>query len=89
MPIHVPKQFIQVERPIHDYGQTDLQLRAGIVILDDEYKPYLVIKCKEPSVILTLQVKEQVMEYNTVIRAPFIAMTNSQNYKRYVLIKDC
>ena len=76
--IHVPKQFIQVERPIHDYGQTDLQLRADIVILDDVYKPYLVIECKEPSVILTLQVKEQVMEYNTVIRAPFIAMTNGQ-----------
>jgi hypothetical protein len=74
----VPKRLIQVERPIHDYGPTDLQLRADVVILDDEYKPYLVIECKEPSMVLTLQVKEQVMEYNMFIQAPFIAMTNGR-----------
>lgn len=75
---HVPKRCIQVECPINEYAQTDLQLRADIVILDEEYKPYLVIECKEPFVVLTLQVKEQVMEYNKVIQAPFIAMTNGR-----------
>lgn len=74
----VPKPFIQVERPIYEYGQSDSKLRADIVILDEENNPHLVIECKEPLVFLTLQTKEQVMEYNTVIQAPFIAMTNGR-----------
>lgn len=80
---YVPKSFIHVERPIKDYGQTDALYRADIVILDKVEQPFIVIECKEPSVMLTLDVKEQAIGYNDIIKAPYISITNGDQTRIY------
>ncbi|MEG0260994.1 MAG: type I restriction enzyme HsdR N-terminal domain-containing protein [Lysinibacillus sp.] len=85
---YIPQTYIEVERPIYTYSKTDLKLRADIVILNEDSKPYLVIECKEPTEVLTLQVKEQVISYNDVIQAQFVAISNGHQTLIFELTAD-
>jgi hypothetical protein len=50
--------------------------RADIVVYSRSGKPWLIIECKSPSVILNEDVFYQAARYNSVLKVPFIAVTN-------------
>ena len=84
----VPKDFVEIEIPIKKYGRSNSKLRADLIILNPKMQPFLLIECKEPREQLTLNVKEQAMGYNTVVKAPFIAVTNGRNTQIFKLVED-
>lgn len=79
----VPKEDVEVEHLIKKMAQTGEALRADIIVFDQSGKPFVVIECKEPSIALTLTVKEQVENYNAAIQAPYIAITNGHATEIY------
>jgi len=70
---HIPMSHISVERQITVNGFTR---RYDIVVFDKQGLPQLVIECKAPSVQLSQKVLEQVGQYNQMLRAPFIGVSN-------------
>jgi hypothetical protein len=57
-----------------------LQKRTDIIIYDRESRPYLLIECKAPSVKLDAQTIKQASNYNTHIKAPFLAVSNGAQH---------
>jgi Type I restriction enzyme R protein N terminus (HSDR_N) len=53
-----------------------LRKRADIVVLDRLGAPLLVAECKAPSVSLGQAAAEQAARYNTVLRAPWLLLSN-------------
>lgn len=68
-----PPALIAVEREINLYG---LARRFDLVVFDREGKPWLLVECKAPSVLLTRQVFDQAFRYNISLAAPYVAVTN-------------
>jgi len=50
--------------------------RADIVIYDRSGKPLLMVECKAPDVDLRQAAFDQVARYNTVVKAPYLVVTN-------------
>lgn len=75
-------QQIAEEYPVSLNGMAQ---RADIVALDSNLKPHLVVECKEPNVKIDDEVLAQVVRYNSVLGAPYVALTNGLTthcYKR-------
>lgn len=53
-----------------------LTRRCDAVVFNDEWKPLLLIECKEPAVKLTNDVLFQVAQYNKVVGVNSILITN-------------
>ena len=68
-----PLSLIALEREIMLYG---LPRRFDVVVFDRDGKPWLLIECKAPSVMLSSQVFDQVFRYNISLGAPYVAITN-------------
>lgn len=68
-----PRTWIAVEREIDLYG---LKRRFDIVCYDRQGKPYLLVECKAPGVVLSQTVFDQAFRYNLVLDAPYVAVTN-------------
>lgn len=73
----VPPGLIAVEKSIRVNGQVR---RPDIVVHDRLGKPWLVVECKAPSVRLDRSVAEQVAAYNSVLKAPFVMVTNGHDH---------
>lgn len=69
----LPLSHLSVEHAVTVNGMTQ---RYDLVVFDDELQPYMVVECKAPHVKLTQQVVEQAGRYNTVLRAPYVCVTN-------------
>lgn len=69
----VPASLIAVEREIALYG---LRRRFDVVVFDRQAKPWLLVECKAPTVMLTRQVFDQAFRYNLTLEAPYVAITN-------------
>ena len=50
--------------------------RADIVAFTSDTKPYLIIECKAPEISLDTSVVEQASVYNSVLKAPYILVSN-------------
>lgn len=70
---HYPSCLIAVEKEIDLYG---LKRRFDIVCFDRNSKPFLIVECKAPTVILSQTVFDQVFGYNLIMAAPYVAITN-------------
>lgn len=68
-----PASLIAVEKEIDLYG---LRRRFDIVCYDRNSSPYLIVECKAPTVVLSQTVFDQVFEYNLVLAARYVAVTN-------------
>lgn len=66
-------QQIAEEYPVCLNGMAQ---RADIVVFDSDLKPRLVVECKEPNVKIDDEVLAQVVRYNSVLGAPYVAITN-------------
>jgi hypothetical protein len=62
---------VEKELSIHD-----VKKRFDIVVYNKETQPFILIECKETGVALTESVLQQVLRYHSVIRAPYIIITN-------------
>ena len=70
-----PYELMQVEGAISVNGMTR---RCDIVVFDREGKPWMIVECKRPEVPLTQKVCDQACRYNTVLRVPFLLLTNGK-----------
>ncbi|MBS1927326.1 MAG: type I restriction enzyme HsdR N-terminal domain-containing protein [Bacteroidetes bacterium] len=68
-----PLALIAVEKGIQ---VGELKKRFDVVVYNRDHQPYLLIECKEMKVPLSEDVLEQVLAYNTVLRAAIIVVTN-------------
>ena len=53
-----------------------MQRRCDIVVFDQAVRPWLLVECKSPKVIIDQRVMEQAARYNLTLGVPFLAITN-------------
>ncbi len=68
-----PASRISVEKKLTLNGMTR---RADAVVYDQQVRPWMVVECKAPEVVLNQAVLDQAAGYNTVLKAPFLAVCN-------------
>lgn len=71
----IPELRISQEYPVNINGQHQ---RADIVVIDELAKPYLLVECKAPDIVLDNEVAIQAMRYNGVVGARFVLLTNGK-----------
>ena len=72
------------EYPVRLNGQAQ---RADIVVVDNEAKPLMVVECKAPEITISQQTFMQVVRYNSVLGARYVAMTNGLQHFCYASTK--
>ncbi|HPM12578.1 MAG TPA: type I restriction enzyme HsdR N-terminal domain-containing protein [Bacteroidales bacterium] len=68
-----PPTLIQLEVSMKIYG---LQKRADIVCYNSQGMALLVVECKAPEVSITNQVFHQISNYNILLKAPYLLVSN-------------
>lgn len=81
----MPATHIIEEYPVVLNGQS---LRADIVVVDRDLRPFLVVECKAPDVPLTQSVVDQVVRYNSVIGASQVLVTNGLTLAAFRLTSE-
>jgi hypothetical protein len=74
--LNYPLNHFSLEKALH------IGLKKGrwdVVIFDYEMKPFMLIECKSPKVVLSENVIYQASIYNRDLKAPFICLTNGVN----------
>ena len=75
--LRISPSHISVERKITLNGLTK---RYDIVVFK-EAKPWMVVECKAPHILLTQEVLEQAGRYNQTLNAEIIGITNGTEEK--------
>lgn len=73
-----PASLIAVEKEVI---MGDLKKRFDIVVYAQDTTPQMLIECKEMNVDLSSKVLDQVLRYNSVLRVPYLVITNG-SYSR-------
>ena len=65
--------------------------RADLVLFDKKGQPLLLAECKAPSMPVNRSVFEQIMQYNKLLKVPFLLLTNgTESYCcRYDPLEHC
>jgi hypothetical protein len=71
-----PSTLIALEKEII---LNDMKKRFDILIYDQQHQPWMMIECKEPGVVLSENVLQQVLRYNVRLPVEFIVITNGNN----------
>lgn len=72
----IKRSMIQVEKTFNING---LKRRFDIVIFDNAVNPYLLVECKAPEVNINQKTFDQIMAYQTALKATYIMVTNGIN----------
>lgn len=75
--LDVPAGWIAVEMPVSVQGQPQ---RADVVVHDRSGAALLLVECKAPGTPIRQAVFDQSARYNTVLGAPFLAVTNGHEH---------
>jgi len=70
---HYPRLLLRVEERVIVNGQAQ---RADIVVYGRDTKPYLLVECKAAYIAIGDDTIWQVATYNSVLNAPYFAVTN-------------
>lgn len=70
-----PLELMQVEGAITVNGMTR---RCDIVVYDTTGTPQMIVECKKPEVTITQKVCDQACRYNTVLKVPYLLLTNGR-----------
>jgi hypothetical protein len=54
----------------------ELQKRCDILLYDSQFRPFMIVECKAPSVLLNDAVFFQAATYNLPLQVPFIMLSN-------------
>ncbi len=68
-----PASLIAVEKEI-ELGE--IKKRFDIVVYDKNHLPWMIIECKEMSVVLDKKVLDQILRYNISLQVPYLVITN-------------
>ena len=52
--------------------------RFDMLVYDIDFKPYMLIECKAPSIKISQSTMDQVAWYNVALRAPYLLVTNGE-----------
>ncbi|MDR6563109.1 hypothetical protein J2Y60_001938 [Arcicella sp. BE140] len=74
---HYPKSLIKLESSLK---YNTLLKRTDIQVFGRDGKLKMIIECKAPYIPLSQQVFSQVAEYNQVLKAEFLTITNGMVY---------
>ncbi len=81
----VPLGLIAVEKGFIFQG---MMRRADIVVHDRNARPWLIIECKAPSVQVSQKVFDQIGRYNSILKAPFVGVTNGIKHYCFTTEED-
>ena len=70
-----PAPLIAIEKTIQ---LGELKKRFDIVVYKED-KPWMLIECKEANVTISEKTLEQILQYQQIIEATFLVMTNGHN----------
>jgi len=73
--LRYPSALIAIEKELELNG---LKKRFDVLIYDEQHKPWMLIECKAPQVILNDAVLEQLLRYHLSIPVPFLVITNGK-----------
>ncbi len=68
-----PKSLIKIEGGL---AVNELRKRSDIVVYNREAKPWMVVECKNPLIVIDQNTLQQVANYNSTLRAEYVAVTN-------------
>lgn len=71
--MNYPMELMQVEGTIK---LNELTRRCDIVVYGRQMVPKMIVECKMPQVALTQKVLDQACRYNTVLKVPYLYITN-------------
>jgi hypothetical protein len=71
--LQYPKSLIKIEGGL-TFNQ--MQKRSDIVVFDRSAKPWMVIECKAPTLILSEETLHQAAVYNSKLKAMYLTITN-------------
>ena len=77
-----PLEVMQVEGTITLNGMTR---RCDIVVYQDG-QPWMIVECKKSEIPLTQKVCDQACRYNTVLKVPYLMLTNGR--QEIVIVVD-
>lgn len=89
-----PKSLINVEKELM---VNDLKKRYDIVVFNTDGSIHLIVECKAPSVNINQNTFNQIAQYNQVLKANYLMVTNGLNHyycqmdfenKRFDFLKD-
>lgn len=78
-----PKSFINVEKLVKVNG---INKRYDIVVFDTKGAIFLLIECKAPEVTISQKTFDQIAQYNLVLKASYLMVTNGLNH--YFCVMD-
>lgn len=73
----IPTSLMAVEKAIQVQGEIR---RPDIVIYDRSGNPWMVIECKAPGISISQATMDQAANYNRVLSAPFLFVTNGSDH---------
>src|SRR5574344_1444766 len=73
---HISQALISFEGQIKVAGTIK---RYDILIYDKDLKPWMVVECKRPQVVLNEKTLNQILRYNLTLGAPYVLITNSES----------
>lgn len=72
-----PKGLISVEKEI---GVGRLRKRYDIVVFSPDRKPWMLVECKEPAVVLSDKTLLQLLRYHQTLQCPFWMLSNGRQH---------
>ena len=83
-----PKSLINIEKELI---VNDLKKRYDIVVFNPNGSILLIVECKAPSVIINQSTFDQIAQYNRVLMADYLMVTNGLNhyYCKMNFEKEC
>lgn len=72
-----PKNLIQVEKTILVNNR---KRRFDVVIYNNQVRPFLLIECKSPNIILDQMHADQIFAYNATLEASYFLITNGYSH---------
>ncbi|MBD0832127.1 type I restriction enzyme HsdR N-terminal domain-containing protein [Aestuariibaculum sediminum] len=89
-----PKSLINIEKELII---NDLKKRYDIVVFNPNGSIHLIVECKAPQVTINQETFDQIAQYNQVLNASYLMVTNGLNHyycqmdfinKRYDFLRD-
>lgn len=69
----VPSGLVILEKKII---MNTMTRRPDILVYDKKFDPVMIVECKAPEVKISQDTFDQIARYNSVIRAPYLVVTN-------------
>jgi len=90
--LQYPASLIALEKEL---VLNDLKKRFDVLVYDSSHKPWMLVECKEPEVVLNEDVLQQVLRYSITVPVSYLVLTNGTNtigwkkqHKQLVLLSE-